>query len=109
MGESSSTMKTTRTARLLLRRPTTADIDAIFTIHNDPLTCIHNPSDALTEREQAQQLFARWDDQWQRHGYGYWVVLRHSAAEPVGFCGVKPMELHRTPVLNLFCRFAPAA
>lgn len=38
-----------QTARLSLRRPTAADIDAIFEIHSDPRTCLHNPSDRLTQ------------------------------------------------------------
>ncbi|MBH0777806.1 GNAT family N-acetyltransferase [Nocardia bovistercoris] len=97
------------TARLSLHRPTVDDVDAIFTIHNDPLTCVHNPSDALTERAQAQRLYARWNDQWQRHGYGYWVVRLHGQNRALGFCGIKPMDLAEKSVLNLFCRFAPSA
>ncbi len=98
-----------RTARLSLRRPTTGDIDAIFAIHSDPRTCLHNPSDRLTQREEAEELYRRWNDQWQRCGYGYWVVRRHGAAVQLGFCGIKPMELNGMKVLNLFYRFAPSA
>ncbi|MFF7388543.1 GNAT family N-acetyltransferase [Streptomyces scabiei] len=98
-----------RTARLSLRRPTAADIDAIFTVHRDPRTCTHNPSDALARFEEAESLYRRWDDQWQRHGYGYWVVRHHDSAQQLGFCGVKPMELHGNSVLNLFYRFAASA
>ncbi|HEY5833269.1 GNAT family N-acetyltransferase [Streptomyces sp.] len=97
-----------QTARLSLRRPTAADIDAIFAIHSDPRTCFHNPSDRLTQREQAEDLYQRWDDQWQRCGYGYWVVRRHGSAPQLGFCGIKPMELNGMKVLNLFYRFAPS-
>lgn len=109
MDEHRPTTEQLQTGRLSLRRPTIDDVDAIFTIHNDPETCVHNPSDALTERCEAHALYARWNDQWQRSGYGYWVVLRHGETEPLGFCGIKPMELNGTAVLNLFCRFAPSA
>lgn len=95
-----------QTARLSLRRPTEADIDAIFAIHSDPETCLHNPSDALATPHEAEELYRRWNDQWQRCGYGYWVVRRHESALQLGFCGIKPMELHRMRVLNLFYRFA---
>ncbi|MFD5948206.1 GNAT family N-acetyltransferase [Streptomyces collinus] len=98
-----------KTARLVLRRPTPADVDAIFAVHRDPETCTHNPSDALARRAEAEDLYRRWDDQWQRHGYGYWVVRRHGSAQQLGFCGIKPMELHGAPVLNLFYRFATSA
>ncbi|MEU2281506.1 GNAT family N-acetyltransferase [Streptomyces sp. NPDC013178] len=98
-----------QTARLLLRRPTKADVEAIFAIHRDPETCSHNPSDALGRFEEAEALCQRWDDQWQRYGYGYWVVRRHGSAQQLGFCGIKPMELHGVRVLNLFYRFATSA
>lgn len=98
-----------RTPRLSLRRPTEADIDAILAIHRDPETCRHNPSDALTRLDEAGELYRRWDDQWQRCGYGYWVVRRHGSAPQLGFCGIKPMELRGMKVLNLFYRFATSA
>ncbi|WAU82817.1 GNAT family N-acetyltransferase [Streptomyces sp. Qhu-G9] len=97
------------TARLSLRRPTEADIDAIFTIHSDPATCLHNSSDALARPEEAGELYQRWNNQWQSCGYGYWVVRRHDSALQLGFCGVKPMELNGMKVLNLFYRFATSA
>jgi RimJ/RimL family protein N-acetyltransferase len=97
------------TARLVLRRPTEADIDAIFAIHNDPLTCLHNPSDALARLDEAKELYQRWNAVWERRGYGYWVVRRHGCAPQLGFCGIKRMELHGMKVLNLFYRFAVSA
>lgn len=96
-----------RTTRLSLRRPTPADVDAIFAVHSDPLACAHNLSDALATREEAEDLYQRWDNHWHRHGFGYWVVCE--SAVPRGFCGVKFMRLPERQVLNLFYRFAPAA
>lgn len=93
------------TARLSLRRPAAEDIHAIFAIHSHPETCLHNPSDALTRRTEAEALFRRWDQQWERCGYGYWVVRRRHSPRQLGFCGVAPMELHGIGVLNLFYRF----
>ena len=96
-----------RTARLSLRRPTAADIDAIFEIHSDPGACLHNPSDRLTQRQEAEGLYQRWNEQWGRYGYGYWVVRRSGSAVQLGFCGIKPMELNGMKILNLFYRFTP--
>ncbi|MFD0548755.1 GNAT family N-acetyltransferase [Streptomyces rectiviolaceus] len=98
-----------RTVRLSLRRPVEADIDAIFAIHSDPGTCLHNPSDALVRPEEAAALYQRWNDQWQSCGYGYWVVRRHDSARQLGFCGIKPVDLHGMRTLNLFYRFATSA
>jgi [ribosomal protein S5]-alanine N-acetyltransferase len=96
------------TARLSLRRPTSGDIDAILAIHSNPLTCAHNPSDALATRSEAEELFHRWDTHWQRHGFGYWVVRRRNAPSPLGFCGLKSMSLQERRILNLFYRLGPA-
>lgn len=109
MSDGSRTSEELQTARLLLRRPTAADIDAIFEIHSDPITCLHNPSDRLTQREEAEELYHRWNGQWQRDGYGYWVVRYRGSAVQLGFCGIKPMDLNGMKVLNLFYRFTPSA
>ncbi len=95
------------TARLSLRRPTPADVDAIFVIHSDTRACAHNPSDALETRDQAHQLLRRWDEHWHRFGFGYWVVRRRDSARPIGFCGIKVMQFNEGEVLNLFYRFDP--
>ena len=109
MSDGSRSSEELQTARLSLRRPTAADIDAIFEIHSDPRTCLHNPSDRLTQRERAEELYQRWNEQWQRCGYGYWVVRCCSSALQLGFCGIKPMELNSMKILNLFYRFTPSA
>jgi [ribosomal protein S5]-alanine N-acetyltransferase len=97
------------TSRLSLRRPTLGDVDAIFGIHHDPLACAHNPSDALATCADAKGLFRRWDDHWQRFGFGYWVVRRRDSLPQLGFCGLKFMQLQQRRILNLFYRFAPAS
>lgn len=95
------------TARLVLRRPAPQDTGAIFAIHSDPRTYVHNPSDALSSLEEAGQLFGRWDGHWRRFGFGYWVVRWRDATAPVGFCGVKVMRFGDQQVLNLFYRLDP--
>lgn len=97
------------TARLSLSRPAPVDIDTIGSIHTDPVACAHNPSDLLASRDDAPALFRRWDEHWQRWGFGYWVVRRHESAAPIGFCGVKVMSLNGRDVLNLFYRLTPPA
>jgi RimJ/RimL family protein N-acetyltransferase len=97
------------TARLSLRRPTPADIDAIFSIHSEERACAHNPSDMLATRDQARQLFQRWDEHWRRFGFGYWVVRHRGSDAPIGFCGIKVMQFNQRDVVNLFYRFDPAA
>jgi [ribosomal protein S5]-alanine N-acetyltransferase len=100
------------TPRLSLRRPTRADIDAVHRIHSDPRAYAHNLGDTLARRADAQDLHRRWDRHWQQHGFGYWAI--HNRTDPrtdraLGFCGIKVMQLHGRPVLNLFYRLDPAA
>jgi len=92
------------TPRLALRRPVRQDTGAIFSIHSDPRTCVHNPSDALTTREDAELLFERWDEHWRQFGFGHWVVRWRNSEPPLGFCGVRVMQLAGRRVLSLFCR-----
>jgi RimJ/RimL family protein N-acetyltransferase len=82
------------------------DVDLIYSVHSDPLACLHNPSDMLSTRVDAENLYLRWDEHWQRHGFGYWVI--HLNHNPIGFCGLKTMTLNDRPVLNLFYRLIPS-
>ncbi|MDT5033313.1 MAG: [ribosomal protein S5]-alanine N-acetyltransferase [Actinoplanes sp.] len=100
-----------RTARLSLRRPSPADIDAVYRIHTDRQACAHNPADLLASRTEADDRYRNWDAHWQQHGFGYWAVYRTGADAgcPLGFCGVKFVRLYGRAVLNLFCRLDPPA
>jgi [ribosomal protein S5]-alanine N-acetyltransferase len=95
------------TARLWLRRPTSADIDLIHTVHSDARACAYNPADLLATRAEAEDLYHRWDEHWQHHGFGYWIV--HADRKGLGFCGAKVMTLNDRRVLNLFYRLDPSA
>jgi [ribosomal protein S5]-alanine N-acetyltransferase len=96
------------TTRLSLRRPETGDAAAVLAVHADPLACAHNPADALATMAEAEELLGRWQDHWQRFGFGYWVVRRRGTDPVLGFCGLKVMRLRDEPVLNLFYRLDPA-
>src|ERR1700754_264761 len=99
-----------RPAPLSLGGPARADIDAIHRIHSDPRAYAHNPGDALASRAEAEERYQRWDEHWNRHGFGYWTVHRRSRPiQTLGFCGIKLMRLHGRPVLNLFYRLDPPA
>jgi [ribosomal protein S5]-alanine N-acetyltransferase len=96
------------TARLSLRRPSIRDLDAIFAITSDPRATFHNPSDAITTGAEAIDLFERWEEQWDRYGFGYWTVRMHDRPQILGFCGVKVMQFQGSTMLNLFYRLDPA-
>ena len=99
------------TKRLILRRPTKADIDALFEIHSNPETNVYNPAGPMKGLADAVQSFEDWEQSWLEYNYGYWTVLRLNAPERVvGFGGVMKKQL--TPRLfdnNLYFRFRPEA
>ncbi|BCL16391.1 GNAT family acetyltransferase [Micromonospora sagamiensis] len=99
-----------RTPRLSLRRPNDADIDTIYRIHSDPRAYAHNPADALATRAEAEERYQRWNEHWNQHGFGYWTVHSQMRThQPLGFCGIKLMQLHGRTILNLFYRLDPLA
>lgn len=92
------------TARLSLRRPVPADVDAILEICGDP----HPGVFAVTTRAVAQSLYDDWNEHWERHGFGYWVIRYRDDDAAVGFCGVRTLPMPAGPALNLYYRLAPA-
>jgi ribosomal-protein-alanine N-acetyltransferase len=98
-------METTlQTERLILNRPRGEDVDAMFRILSDRRTTRHNTGDALGWREEAEGLFAHWEDQWDRHGVGYFAVRLPERTDAIGFAGVKHVLLDDRPVLDLHYR-----
>ena len=97
------------TQRLILKRPTEADVDAIFELHSDPRTNTHNPAGPMQTRAAATELLRVWDAYWLEYGYGYWTVTLLSEPKTViGFGGVMKKQLG--PELsdnNLYFRFRP--
>ena len=96
-----------RTERLRLTRPVVADSAGVLAILGDPRTVEHNPSDRVADHEKATELVARWIRHWEEHGFGYWCVRETGSDRVVGYAGVKRMEIHGRPVLNLVYRFVP--
>jgi RimJ/RimL family protein N-acetyltransferase len=95
------------TKRLSLRRPTEVAVGLIYSLHTDPRACEHNPADRLTNHTEAAALYHRWDEHWQHHGFGYWVI--NASEKSLGVCGLKVMTLNQREVLNLFYRLSPSA
>ncbi len=95
------------TERLSLRRPSVDDVDDVFCLLQDSLATLHNPSDALTDRDQAAALVERWRHHWDDHGIGYCAVLWRDDTAVLGLCGVKVMALHERQAFNLLYRLSP--
>ncbi len=95
------------TERLSLRCPSVDDVDDVFCLLQDSLATLHNPSDALTDRDQAAALVERWRHHWDDHGIGYCAVSWRDDTAVLGLCGVKVMALHERQAFNLLYRLSP--
>jgi RimJ/RimL family protein N-acetyltransferase len=73
-----------RTERLVLRRPVPEDLAAVHEVHGDPATNRYNPS-GPTSLDQSRQQLTDWIAHWERHGFGYWTVLRAQDGAVLGF------------------------
>ncbi len=60
---------TVTTPRLVLRRPSETDLEAIFEVHSDPETNVHNPAGPMTDPSEALLRLAEWQRGWLEQGY----------------------------------------
>ncbi|MCZ2402838.1 GNAT family N-acetyltransferase [Paenarthrobacter sp. Z7-10] len=115
--------ETARTEHLRLRRPVESDLAAVYAIHADPATNIHNPFGPDLDREASRSRLQGWIRHWQRYGFGYWTleVLDENGrggglVEPdpacavtAGFAGLRRGRWLERDILNLYYRLAPSA
>ena len=95
------------TSRLVLDVPDREDAAEIFAIVGDHRAVAHNPSDYVSDLEEATELIERWLRHWSAHEYGYWCVRESQTGRIVGYCGTKRMQIHGMPARNLIARFHP--
>ena len=94
-----------RTARLVLTRPTPADLDDVFALYSDPAVWEHFPSRRHTEPARTQALLDAVDESWRAVGLGSWV-----ARDPDGrLVGTGGCDLRLGLAWNLGYRLARAS
>ncbi|MYV97404.1 GNAT family N-acetyltransferase [Streptomyces sp. SID3343] len=97
------------TERLLLTRPRPDDVAAVFAVHGDPATNLHNPNGPHRSPQESADLLRSMLDDWERDGIGYCAVARHDEPDAlIGFAGTRLTRLNDVSVLNLYYRFAPS-
>lgn len=81
------------TERLLLRRFTIDDVDALYLLTTIPAVIRYVGNTPLTSREAAlETLKTRLLRDYDVHGYGRFAVVWKATGAVVGFCGVKYLE-----------------
>ena len=94
------------TARLVLRRPTPADLSALVAIGSDPANYEHAPAGAPA-RAQAEAHAGSLLVCWAHEKIGLWVVEHEGST--IGMAGIAPMDFAGRRSYNLAFRFIPAA
>jgi RimJ/RimL family protein N-acetyltransferase len=108
------------TERLALCRPSESDLRAIYEIHADPETNLHNPKGPMQNESEAVDVLAHWQVEWADKGWGYWsIALRSDPERIIGFGGISTrprfggntllQSLMRQNAANLYFRFRPEA
>ena len=88
-----------QTERLILRRLTPDDTDAIFAIIGDPIAMRYYPR--TFTREDAQEWIERNLRRYQQDGYGLLAIVLKSNSEVIGDCGLSWQLADEEPVLEL--------
>lgn len=80
------------TPRLLLREITNDDFAALAAILTDPETMRYYPK---PYDEKGVQRWIDWSkDNYARHGFGLWALIRKDTGELIGDCGVTMQPIH---------------
>ena len=76
------------TERLLLRRFTPNDFDALFEIFSNPQVTKYFGEGDTPSKEETLSLLNKYTDlYWQEHHLGKWAVVYRESRELIGFCG----------------------
>jgi RimJ/RimL family protein N-acetyltransferase len=93
------------TARLVLRRPQTADTEWVAGLHSDPLNYTHAP-DSAHSPAQARSMAEAQLRIWDRDRISYWIV-EHDG-ERVGMAGITYAAFYGRACWNLYYRLTPS-
>jgi RimJ/RimL family protein N-acetyltransferase len=94
MGEHGAVDVFLETERLLLRRFTEADVDALFELDNDPAVMRYINGGEATSRAEIEKdilpAFLEFYDQFE--GFGFWAAIEKSTGEFLGWFHFRPKE-----------------
>ena len=79
------------TERLLLRKYTPDDFDALYEIISDPETMRHYPAPFDAEKTRG---WINWNlDNYEKYGFGLWAVVLKETGEFIGDCGITMQKI----------------
>lgn len=90
---SSSPVVILETARLVLRKLTLNDLDALAVLYSDPDVRRYFPEKTLTYAETKEELEWIIDVYYGQYGYGLWATIFKESGDFIGRCGLLPWEI----------------
>lgn len=79
----------TETPRLLLRKKTIDDAPFFLELNADPLVTQYTGDGAFENLKAAEDIVKYVISQYDKNGYGRWLVANKETGEPLGWCGLK--------------------
>ncbi len=81
------------TARLILRKLTLDDLDALAVLYSDPDVRRYFPEKTLTYAETKEELEWIIDVYYGQYGYGLWATIFRETGDFIGRCGLLPWKI----------------
>jgi len=91
------------TERLILRRFTDDDVDAVFAVIGDPLTMKYYPQKFT--RDDALRWVTKSQERYRTDGFGLFAVVLKSSGEVIGNCGIMRQEVEGEFLLEVGYHF----
>jgi len=88
-----STAKVLETARLILRRLTTDDLDHLFTLYHSPEVRKYYSEGIPSYEETRQELEWMINTCYAKYGFGMWATIHKPTGKFIGRCGLTPMDI----------------
>ncbi len=85
--------KVLETERLILRRLTMDDLDALFALYSDPEVRRYFPEETLTFEQTKEELEWIINVYYGQYGYGLWATIHKETGEFIGRCGLLPWTI----------------
>jgi ribosomal-protein-alanine N-acetyltransferase len=100
--------KVLETKRLILRRLTLDDLDALFTLYRDAEVRKYFPEGTLTYAETREELEWIINVYYGQYGFGLWATLHKETGEFIGRCGLIPWTIEQRPEVEVAYMLAKA-
>lgn len=96
------------TKRLILRRLTMDDLDALFALYRDPEVRKYFPEGTLTYEETKEELEWIINVYYGQYGFGLWATIHKETGQFIGRCGLLPWTIEQRPEVEVAYLLAKA-